>query len=54
MEQISRPRLDDPVEFALIKEIYFDHNRPFNQSIDPLENLERMESRSRNNKKSSR
>lgn len=43
-----RPRLDDPTEYALIKKIYF-----INDSVpevpDPLERLERMESRQRNN-----
>jgi len=51
---MSRPRLDDPNEFALIKSIYFKDNRPLDEDLDPIERLERMESRQRHNNKSSR
>lgn len=45
-------RLDDPVEYALIKKIYFNDNQPINQDIDPIERLDRMEAKQRNNKNS--
>lgn len=50
----TRPKLTDPVEFALIKQIYFKDNRPINEDLDPVERLDRMESKYRNNNKSSR
>ncbi len=50
----NRPTLSDPAEFALIKQIYFKDNRPFNEDLDPIERLERMESKQRFNSKSSR
>lgn len=49
----SRPRLDDPKEFALIKSIYF-KDRTFTDEIDSIEKLERMEAKQRNQTKSSR
>lgn len=45
-------RLDDPIEYALIKKIYFNSDLPINQEIDPIERLERMEAKQRNNKNS--
>jgi len=51
---MSRPTLNDPNEFALIKSIYFKDNRPLDEDLDPIERLERMESRQRHNNKSSR
>lgn len=51
---MDRPRLDDPKEYAIIKEIYFDNSRPLYEEIDNLERLERMESRSRNNNNQAR
>jgi len=50
----KRPTLNDPAEFALIKSIYFKNGRTFNEDIDPIERLERLESRQRNDNKSSR
>jgi len=50
----NRPKLTDPVEFALIKQIYFKDGRPFAEDLDPIEKLERMESRQRFNSKNSR
>lgn len=50
----KRPKLTDPAEFALIKQIYFKDNRPFNEDLDPVERLDRMESKQRNNGKSNR
>ncbi len=47
-----RPTLNDPVEYALIKKIYFNNSRPINDDIDPIERLDRMESRRRNNNNS--
>jgi hypothetical protein len=51
---MSRPRLDDPAEYAIIKSIYFKDNRPFEADLDPIERKDRMESKIRNNNKSSR
>lgn len=51
---MDRPTLSDPKEYALIKKIYFDNDRPTKEDIDPLENLDRMESRSRNNNNQAR
>lgn len=50
----KRPRLDDPVEYALIKQIHFKDNRPEWEALDPVERLDRMESRYKHNNKSSR
>lgn len=50
----KRPRLDDPAEFAIIKSIYFKDNRPAWEELEPDERLDRMESKQRNNNKSSR
>ena len=49
----KRPTLNDPTEFALIRSIYF-KDRTFDEQIDPIERLERMESKQRFNNKSSR
>lgn len=51
----ERPKLSDPAEYKLIKAIYFkDDLVKLNEDLDSIERLERMESRQRNNKKSSR
>lgn len=50
----KRPTLKDPEEFALIRDIYFKDNTPFNKDLDPIERLDRMESRYKNKHKSSR
>jgi len=50
----KRPRLDDPTEFAIIKSIYFKDGRPLKEEVDPIEQMERIEARIRNNGKSSR
>lgn len=50
----NRPKLSDPKEYATIKSIYFKDTRPIWEEIDPIERLERQESRQRFNKKSSR
>ena len=50
----NRPKLSDPAEFALIKQIYFKDNRPFNEDLDPTERNDRMESSYKNKNKSSR
>ena len=51
---IKRPRLDDPVEYALIKQMYFKDNRPINDDLDPLERNDRQDSKIKNKNKSSR
>ena len=50
----KRPTLNDPAEFALIKQIYFKDNRPAWEDLDPVERLERQEAKYRQNNKSSR
>ena len=50
----KRPRLDDPEEFALIKSMYFAKDNFNKEDIDPIEQLERMESKQRNLNKSPR
>ena len=54
MSENKRPRLDDPEEYALIKSIHFKDKRLDYQDLDPEERLTRMESKHRNNQKSSR
>lgn len=51
---IKRPTLNDPEEFALIKQIYFKDNRPEWEDLDPEERLNRMEAKQRHTNKSSR
>ncbi len=53
MEQ-KRPTLNDPEEYAIIKSIYFKETMRGQEEIDPIERNERMESKQRNNNKSSR
>jgi len=50
---MTRPTLADPKEYAVIKSIYFKDNRS-SKDLDPVEELERLESRQRNKNKSSR
>ncbi|MCK9371038.1 hypothetical protein M0R04_14095 [Candidatus Dojkabacteria bacterium] len=50
----QRPKLTDPAEFALIKQMYFQDNRPFNDNLDPIERNDRQESKLKNKQKSSR
>ena len=50
----KRPTLYDPKEFAIIKDIYFEKDHINKEDVDPIEKLERMEARSRNNNKNSR
>jgi len=50
---MDRPKLTDPKEFAIIKSIYF-KDRQTSEKIDPIEELDRIESRQRNLNKSSR
>ena len=50
----QRPRLDDPNEFALIKQIYFKDSRPGWEELDPNERLDRQEAKYKHNQKSSR
>jgi len=54
IKQNNRPRLFDPEEFALIKSIYFEKDLPAEDDTDPIERLERQESRQRNLNKSPR
>lgn len=53
MENI-RPRLDNPEEYAIIRSIYFKETKPEWETLDQIERLDRMESKERFNKKSSR
>lgn len=50
----KRPKLTDPAEYALIKQIYFKEGRRFEEEVDQIEKLERMEAKQRNNNKSPR
>jgi len=50
----NRPTLSDPQEFALIRSMYFEKDNFSREEIDPLERLDRMESRSRNINNNSR
>ncbi len=50
----KRPRLDDPKEFKIIRDIYFEKDHINKEQTDPIERLERMEARQRNNNKNSR
>jgi len=53
-EENRRPKLSDPAEFAIVKSMYFKDNRPVWEDLDPVERNDRIESRQRFNKKSSR
>jgi len=50
----KRPTLKDPAEFAFIKSVYFKEPNRYLEDLDPIEKLERQESRQRNNNKSAR
>lgn len=50
----KRPRIDDPEEFAIIKSMYFAKDNFNTEDSDPIENLERQESRHRNLQNNSR
>lgn len=50
----KRPTLNDPAEYTLIKQMYFNDNRLINDDLDPLERLERQEAKMRNKKNESR
>lgn len=50
----NRPKLTDPAEFAIIRSMYFKEHGVSSKDLDPIEELERMESKHRNNQKSSR
>lgn len=49
-----RPKLTDPKEFRIIKDIYFKDNRPEWEELDSIERLDRMEAKQRHQNKSSR
>ena len=51
---MSRPKITDPAEYALIKQIYFKDDRHFLEVQDPEERSDRMDAKRRFNKKSSR
>ena len=50
----KRAKLTDPKEFAIVREIYFEKDYRDKENIDPLEKLERMESKQRNINNNSR
>lgn len=54
METNTRPKLSDPQEWALIREMYFDTSSYQKEPGDSLEELDRLESRLKNNQISSR
>ena len=51
---MERPTLNDPKEYNLIKSIYFKNDRPFDEDLDPIERIERLEAKQRNKNKSSK
>ncbi len=51
---MDRPTLKNPEEWALIRSMYFNDRSIESEVDDPIERLERMESRQRFNNKSSR
>lgn len=51
---MERPKITDPAEYALIKQIYFKDDRSAYEELDQLERLERMEAKHRQMKRSSR
>ena len=50
----KHPTLNDKEEFDIIRSIYFKDHNPINNDLDPVERLERMESKQRFSQKSSR
>jgi len=52
--ETKRPTLYDPEEFALIKSIYLEKDNFNKEETDPIEILERMESKHRNLNNNSR
>jgi len=50
----KKPKLTDPKEWEIIKDIYFEKDYRNKEKLDPLEKLERMNSRERNNNINSR
>ena len=53
-DTFKRPRLDDPEEYAIIKAIHFKEPERYYDKLDPQEEVDRWESRLRNNNKSAR
>jgi len=50
----KRKKLTDPEEYAIVKSVYFPEDNINKEQIDPIEKLERMESKQKFNNKSSR
>lgn len=50
--ETKRPTMNDPEEYKIIKSIYF-KDRTYEEDIDPIEKLDRMESKLRNKQRSS-
>lgn len=50
----NRPKYTDPKEYAIIKSVYFDKDLRPKEDTDPIERLERMESKQRNINNNSR
>lgn len=50
----KRPKLTDPEEFDIIRSIYLKDRRSINSDLDPVERLERMESKQRQKQNESR
>jgi len=53
-KQNRRPSLSDPAEWEIVRSMYFAKDNFNNKDSDPIENLERQESKHRNLNKSSR
>jgi hypothetical protein len=52
--QNNKPKYTDPKEFSIIRDIYFEKDNLNKEEIDPIEKLERMESKHRNLNNNSR
>ncbi len=51
----ERPTLSDPAEWAIVRQMYFDGNGTVSvEQVDPIERLERMQSKQRNLNNNSR
>jgi len=50
-DTFKRPTLSDPEEYDLIKSIHFKEPNRYLEDLDPIEKLERMDSRQRNKNK---
>jgi len=50
----NRPRLDNPADYKVVKDMYFEKDLPLAEDLDPIERLERQEAKQKNIKNNSR